>query len=550
MPPPPDSQLSLEGLEPTLDATTFVVVDLETTGTNPDRDSITEIGAIKVRGGEVIGELATLIRPAAPIPPFITRLTGITDEMVADAPHIEVVLPSLLEFMRDCVVVAHNAPFDLGFLRAATARHDLAWPAPEVLCTVRLARRVLDRDEAPSVKLAALAALFEVRTSPTHRALDDARATVEVLHALIGRVGGAGVTTLDALRRYRHGSAREAARHRALADGLPHAPGVYMFVGHRDEVLYVGTAADLRRRVLSYFTGSDPRAKVRDLVRAAIRVDHLLCAHALEAEVRELRVIDAHRPPYNRRARDQHSEWWLRPAARPSATRALVTSREPTGESLGPFRSRAEALRACDLVTSTVAPRAGEPPGPLGAHSADVHATLAALLDGDDTAVTALRAEVGRLASAHRYEEAAALRDETARLIHSVHRIQRLAALASIAELVVALPDGSGGWGLAIIRHGRLAAAGKAARGVPPFDVIDALTPSAMTILPGPGMLCGASAHEVSAIARHLDPEGVRIVSATSPWKHPHPGMGPHLDWAESAVLAATRGPDRTDSIN
>ena len=240
--------------------TTFVVVDLETTGgrANGDGDNIdaiTEIGAVKVRGGEVLGELATLVDPGRSIPPQIVELTGITSAMVRDAPKIESVLPAFLEFARGAVLVAHNAGFDIGFLRAAAERCGIAWPRPPVLCTVRLARRVLTRDEAPSVRLSALARLFGAATTPTHRALDDARATVDVLHALIERVGNRGVHTYTDLRSYLPDVSPEQRRKRVLAANLPRRPGVYLFRGPADEVLYVGTAVDLRRRAGQYFNG-------------------------------------------------------------------------------------------------------------------------------------------------------------------------------------------------------------------------------------------------------------------------------------------------------
>jgi DNA polymerase-3 subunit epsilon len=207
--------------------TTFVVVDLETTGgrtrgsdgTPPD--AITEIGAVKVRGGAVLGEFATLVDPQRSIPPQIVQLTGITTAMVCDAPTIDAVLPMFFEFAGDSVLVAHNAGFDIGFLRAAAQRCNIPWRRPQVLCTVRLARRVLSREEAPSVRLAALARLFAVAAQPTHRALDDARATVDVLHALIERVGNQGVHTYADLRSYLPDVTPTQRRKRVLADGLP-----------------------------------------------------------------------------------------------------------------------------------------------------------------------------------------------------------------------------------------------------------------------------------------------------------------------------------------
>src|SRR5438045_3835702 len=136
---------------------TFVVLDLETTGGAPDGDGITEIGAVKVRGGEQVAEFATLVNPGSAIPPFITVLTGITQAMVAPAPRIEQALPALLEFLGDAVFVAHNAPLDTGFLRAACQKHGQVWPAPRVLDTAVLARRLLTGDEVANNRLGTLA---------------------------------------------------------------------------------------------------------------------------------------------------------------------------------------------------------------------------------------------------------------------------------------------------------------------------------------------------------------------------------------------------------
>src|SRR5438270_2403415 len=334
--------------EISLRETTFVVVDLETTGGRMNArdgkaaDAITEIGAVKVRGGVVLGEFATLVDPQRSIPPQIVRLTGITTAMVCDAPTIDAVLPMFLDFARGAVLVAHNAGFDIGFLRAAAERCEIAWPRPQVLCTVRLARRVLSREEAPSVRLAALAGLFAVAAQPTHRALDDARATVEVLHALIERVGNQGVHTYADLRSYLPDVTPAQRRKRVFAEGLPHRPGVYFFRGPAGEVLYIGTAVDLRRRVGQYFTGADPRGRMKEMVALATGVDHVECAHALEAGVRELRLLAAHAPPYNRRSRFPQRWWWL--ALTDEAFPRLAAVRAPRHDrAVGPFRSRADA---------------------------------------------------------------------------------------------------------------------------------------------------------------------------------------------------------------
>jgi len=196
-------QATIDDLGRPLAQTTFVVLDLETSGGAPHLGAhITEIGAVKVRGGEVLGKFQTFINPGTPIPAFITTLTGITDEMVSSSPRIGEVFPVLLEFLgseNETVFVAHNAPFDLSFLKAAATSSEYRWPKFKVIDTAKLARKVLSRDEVINCKLGTLAEFFNTTVSPTHRALDDALATVDVLHALIGRVGSLGITTLEEL---------------------------------------------------------------------------------------------------------------------------------------------------------------------------------------------------------------------------------------------------------------------------------------------------------------------------------------------------------------
>ncbi len=166
----------------------MVVVDVETTGWLADAATITEIGAVRLTEGRPVAEFSALVNPRAPIPPAITELTGISDKMVASAPGIEEVLPRFLEFACGSVIAAHNAPFDLGFLRAACAACDVAWPPCAVLDTAVLARLVLRPGEVADHKLATLAKHFGSRSNPRHRALADARATADVLAGLLALV--------------------------------------------------------------------------------------------------------------------------------------------------------------------------------------------------------------------------------------------------------------------------------------------------------------------------------------------------------------------------
>jgi DNA polymerase III epsilon subunit family exonuclease len=192
--------------ETQLSETTFAVIDLETSGGSPKSGAgITEIGVVKIRGGAVLGTFQSFVDPGHSLPPFITQLTGITDEMLLSAPFIDEVLPTLFEFLGspdETVLVAHNSPFDMSFLKAAALAHEFAWPHYLTVDTARLARAVLDHDEVVNCKLGTLAEFFNAQTSPNHRALDDALATVDVLHGIIERLGGHEVWTFEEMRNF------------------------------------------------------------------------------------------------------------------------------------------------------------------------------------------------------------------------------------------------------------------------------------------------------------------------------------------------------------
>lgn len=550
-------QLALDELGTPLHEVTFVVVDLETTGGSPHASEITEIGAVKVRGGEVIGEFGTLVNPGVAIPPTITVLTGITTAMVLTAPRITEVLPAFLEFARGAVLVAHNAPFDVGFLKANAARMDLAWHRPTVLDTVRLARRVVTRDEAPNHRLGSLAVLFGSATTPNHRALQDARATVDVLHGLLGRMGSLGVSHLEDLATATDPVPPARRRRVTLADHLPHGPGVYQFLGPREEVLYIGTASDLRRRVRQYFTASEKRRRIGEMVDLAVRVRGIACATRLEAQVRELRLIAEHDPPYNRRSRRPDRKPWVRLTDEPHPRLSIVRTVPPGAVALGPFPSRAAAQLAVEAVQHavplrqcsgrlTIRPRAGASDCVLGqigrcsapcvdadaaARYGEVADAAAAVLTGASSAVVDLAArEIGRLAALERFEEAAARRDRAETFGRVLGRALRLHGLQAAAE-VVAARAAAGGWELVLIRHGRLAGTAVSPRGVDPMAVIAQLRETGEHV-EQPARPGGATSdEETELLAQWLGREGTRLVS----FQHPHAD-----GWAVATAAAPT----------
>lgn len=550
-----------------LSSVTFVVVDLETTGGSAADCAITEIGAVKVRGGEVLGEFQTLVDPGAPIPALVRVLTGITDALVAGAPRIEAALPSFLEFAAGSVLVAHNAGFDVSFLKAAAGRGELPWPGFPVLDTVRLARHVISRDEASNHRLATLAALFRSPVSPNHRALQDARATVAVLHGLIERVGSLGVHSLEELLDYSSRVPPAVRRKRHLADGLPDAPGVYIFRDARGHPLYVGTSVSIRTRVRSYFTASESRHRMTEMVRIAESVSAIVCATSLEAQVRELRLIAAHKPRFNARSVRPERALWVKLTTEPFPRLSVVrTVRRDGSGYIGPFGTRRVAesavaavheavpLRQCRERISPARPRTtacalaelGRCGAPCtGVQSVADYAGLVTraieLLAGDARpSLAALHTRMSDLARQERFETAGILRDRMVALVRGAARAQRLGSLARIGELVAARRSASGGWEVVVVRHGRLAASGRTPRGANPMPYIAGLRASAEVVAAPIPPATAATPEESEKVLAWLEEAGTRIVDIDGEWTCPVGGAGGARAGLE-ALLAANR---------
>ena len=445
----------------------FVVVDLETTGGSPRGSQITEIGAVRVRGGERLGTFQALVDPGASIPPFITHLTGIDDFLVRGEPPIEAILPAFVEFARGAVFVAHNARFDFSFLNVNLERLDYPLLEGPPVCTAKLARRVVWPD-VPNVRLHTLASYFRTRVKPIHRALDDAMACAEVLDGLLDLGGRLGILTLGDLREAVRARGRPHFGKIRLADALPHAAGVYRFVGRDDRVLYVGKARDLRARVKSYFYG-DGRKKVEDLLGEVCRVEaEETPGGELEALVLEARLIRRYEPKYNRRGKTWRRFAYLKldPAEAFPRLKVVHGAGEPDACTyLGPFTSSGAArlakealeeivpLRRCTRAMSArtrFAPCAladiGRCPAPCdGAIDSERYGELVrdllSSLEAPDGLLGALEARMGRLAEAERYEEAASVRDRLRALAAALQRSRQDAWLVGAGRLEVLAPE-------------------------------------------------------------------------------------------------------------
>ena len=543
--------LTISDIGRSLAHTTFVVVDLETAGGKPVDAGITEIGAVKVRGGEVIGEFRTFCAPGVPIPAFISVLTGITDHHVADAPSVASAVREFLAFANfesgdQPVLIAHNAPFDVGFLKSACAKFDIEWPKPLVLDTVILARKILRKDEVRNRKLSTLAQFFRTPVSPTHRALDDARATTSVLHGLIERVGNLGVHDLEGLQTYSGPATEKRRRKRYLAEGLPEKPGVYIFYDGNNRPLYVGTSTNIRKRVMSYFTAAETRSRMTAMVELAQRVDAHVCSTQLEASIRELRMINELRPTYNFRSRNPEKTTWVTMTNErfPRLSLSRQSYLPDSGRiAIGPFRNGSSAelamhamhqateVRQCkDRITSksSISPCALYEmkrciaPCLTGAETAgydEIVSEAKLILSGSSSTVSKkLMERIVELVEDEKFEDAALVRDRMHALEDGIFRSTKLREVSAIPLLIAAQLNSVGGWEIHAISHGRFAAGTVVPPGVDPKPYVLELKNSLPSDLSLPTLVS-----EVELILKWLGDGVTRLVEITDghTWQHP-----------------------------
>jgi DNA polymerase-3 subunit epsilon len=419
---PPGAALLLE------DAT-YVVVDLETTGLRPGQSGICEIGAVRLRGFEVEGEFETLVDPGLPIAAGASAVTGLRNEHLRGAPDPAEAVRSFLAFAGDAVLVAHNARFDLAFLDRETELLTGSRIGAPVVDTVRLARRLL-AGRVSSFGLAQLAWFLGTAERPCHRALPDARATAELLLALIGLAQERGARTVADLTALAATRTRRLLDKRHLAFGAPTRPGVYLFLGRQGQVLYVGRARDLRARLRSYFRSERQRPAVEAALAAAESIEWRVTGSELEAALEELRLIRELRPPGNAQVSRPERQVWLR-----ARGDSVVASQKPTSNNLsqGPLRSR----RAAQMAARALSPDE---------------------LARPEAALPRLRRRLRELADARRFEDAGRLRDRIAALEKVCRELKRLERVRRL-ECCVLLPAGEPGFIRAVfVAGGRVAA--------------------------------------------------------------------------------------------
>jgi DNA polymerase III subunit epsilon len=286
----------------------FIVVDVETTGSNNRTDKIIDIACVIVKNFEVVDEYSSLVNPGCNIPPLITDITGIHNWMVNSAPKVKYVVPFVKEFLEvpDAVFTAHFAKFDYYFVREAFIDSDFTPFNIPMLDTLKLAQKILPDERKKNV--GSLANYFGVPVMNRHRALGDAKATAYTLIEFLKILKeDYMVEDLDELMAFQNNvtyvsSARKAKAEllRFVIEQLPQGPGIYKFLDISGRIVYIGKAKDLRKRVSSYFQSSRVHSKkIAKLVSIVNNVEHTKTLSELSALILENNLIKTVNPEYN-----------------------------------------------------------------------------------------------------------------------------------------------------------------------------------------------------------------------------------------------------------
>ncbi|MBE0448060.1 MAG: GIY-YIG nuclease family protein [Actinobacteria bacterium] len=275
-----------------------MAVDLETTGLDHRTERIIEIGAVRMVGDHPIETFEQLINPNRLIPSKITRLTGITNDMVCGTPDIEVALPAFADFVKDSILIIHSAPFDISFLNRAARNIGQKSFRNDFFDTKLIAQKL--RPRIGFYGLANLAEYFGVSHRPCHRALPDAIATAEIFTHLLEIMRSEGLRTVDEANKFFYPKKRYDFSHKkSLASALPRSSGAYLMRDDRGKVIYVGKAKDLRKRVRSYFYSGPKSKRQLSLISEVKTIDYIKTGTEIGALLLESKLIKKLKPAYN-----------------------------------------------------------------------------------------------------------------------------------------------------------------------------------------------------------------------------------------------------------
>jgi len=466
-----------------LTTTPFVVVDTETTGTRAEEDRVIEIAGVKVINGHVVERFSQLMNPGRAIPRRITALTGISTAMVYEAPTAEEVMPAFMAFLGDGVFVAHNAPFDVRMVNSELLR--LGQPAlpNDVLCTLRLARRLLKG--LRSKGLSSLADFYGLRIEARHRALGDAEATAYVLNKFLSQLQFefelASVEEVLAFQQSRYQKTKKEAKHLAhirqqVLPKLPARPGVYFMKDRQGETIYIGKAKRLDNRVRSYFNAIEAHpARTRKLVHSIRSIEWEETGSELAALLLESKLIKAQQPRFNRALRRYRNRPFIKLTTQEVFPQigwsAYVVN--DGAEYYGPVAGRKQAEFIVDLIRgyfgildAEASAFAWQQQTLLGSgrdRQADVINAYAQEVErvrrfhtGQDTQLlSTVEAAMHAAAAEYKFEEARQHRDRLRRLKKLMDKQRMIASPVLDHHAALLLSDDRTGTQVFLIRHGR-----------------------------------------------------------------------------------------------
>ncbi|MEX0316115.1 MAG: exonuclease domain-containing protein [Allomuricauda sp.] len=271
----------------------YTIIDIETSGNGIKGNKITEIAIFKFDGHQIVDEYTSLVNPQCPIPFYITGLTGIDEQMVQNAPTFDQIAPNILQMTKDCIFVAHSVNFDYGVIKEEFRQIGVDFTRKK-LCTVRLSRRLIPGLQ--SYSLGKLCTAVQIPLKDRHRARGDAHATVLLFQKLLG-IPDSEVT----IKKFLNARSQEATLPphlpKSVFDNIPQKPGIYYFKNQKGEIIYVGKAINLKKRVLGHFY--DKSTKEIRMCSETASIDFKLSGSELVALLMESAEIKRLFPPYN-----------------------------------------------------------------------------------------------------------------------------------------------------------------------------------------------------------------------------------------------------------
>ena len=451
--------------------TEFAVLDFETTGVFGKKNRVIEIGIVHVKNLEIIDSYQTFINPGLLVPYYITRITGITDADLYDAPYFEDVTSEVLHFIGDSVLVAHNLPFDQSFLKNEFMRADTFLPQMNSLCTLKLARKMFP--ELKSKSLGNLVKHFGIKHKDVHRALGDAMATAKLLIKMISQLKeDQNVSTIDELIAHQSvtpiKSNLRIIKKKLAVDfaKAPTTPGVYLFKDAKGKIVYIGKAKVIKKRVSNYFSNTAAR-KAKQIVRKASSLEYIQTNSELSALILESELIKKHKPPLNTMLKKYPQQFFIRVTlTHDYPSLSSVSKIEFDGNDyFGPYSNRETSKNLIEIVDKTyqlrecsdkelkrgkkcylldikrcVAPCIN----PISEeYKKELSSAYTFLAGENQEAVNKLLNKMKSLSEEQKYEEAAEIRDITNQILNQLNRSSILAEPVNKANALIKITANS-----------------------------------------------------------------------------------------------------------